>query len=601
MAIPPNVPISRLRDLADVARQQPQDGNALVWNQAQGKWIPGAAGGQQTEISSTPPPLPSSGERWINPVTGREAVWYTDPQGRSAWVEFGSEGDFSQLSAATTPLVLVQSPVASQIIIHGRRKWQWDGTVWRLLSPPRLEGLSNQDGTISVSSSNDGTATVSVSSVPLSKIAQSGATSGQVPTWTGSAWVASSPSGGAGITDGDKGDITVSGSGSTWTIDSGVVSTSKLGGDITVAGKALLDDPDAYTQRTTLGLGTAATRDVGNGAGDVPAFDSFFRYPSADGSLIYGVDAAYLDGYTRQRITRAGWFHNWSWPAEDPYYDPYSSNCQHVSFCGSLAIRATTFDGSTTFQVRDIDGHTVFEVDDQGRVVGDGDIRIIGSNLVFDSGTINSYQTTIQTEEPTVDRTLTLPDKSGTFAILSGGNLQIDAAGSVRLADADSSNYVAVRAPSSLPSDSTYVMPTSIGSTSQVLTIASVVGSSAELSWSTVTGGGGGGVITWSVVTSDQSLSVDTGVFANKGSGTLVLTLPSSSAVGKTVRVSGLQNAWRVVQNSGQVIHFGNMDTTVGVSGYLESNDPKDCVELVCSVANTEWNVISSQGNITVA
>lgn len=59
---------------------------------------------------------------------------------------------------------------------------------------------------------------------------------------TGVATIASSL---LGVTDGDKGDVVVSSSGSAWNLDSGVC---------TAAGRALIDDADASAQRTTLGF-----------------------------------------------------------------------------------------------------------------------------------------------------------------------------------------------------------------------------------------------------------------------------------------------------------------------------------------------------------
>lgn len=85
------------------------------------------------------------------------------------------------------------------------------------------------------------------------------------------------------LTAGSGVAITDGGANSTVTIAASGVGTSNLGGDITTAGKALLDDADAAAQRTTLGLATIASSGSASdlGAGTVPAA----RMPALTGDV----------------------------------------------------------------------------------------------------------------------------------------------------------------------------------------------------------------------------------------------------------------------------------------------------------------------------
>ena len=127
-----------------------------------------------------------------------------------------------------------------------------------------------------------------------------------------------------------------------------------------------------------------------------------------------------------------------------------------------------------------------------------------------------------------------------------------------------------------------------------------ILGTNLSLSGTTLNASGGGGGLTWSVVTADASFTVDTGTIANKGT-LLTMTLPGTSAVGKVIRIAGMNaGLWKIAQNASQNIKFGNATTATGTGGYISSTLTYDCVELLCVVADTTWVVTSSVGSITI-
>jgi hypothetical protein len=137
-----------------------------------------------------------------------------------------------------------------------------------------------------------------------------------------------------------------------------------------------------------------------------------------------------------------------------------------------------------------------------------------------------------------------------------------------------------------------YDSTNSTGSTNQVLS-----STASGVAWATASGGG----MSWSEVTStSQTMSINTGYIANNVA-LVTLTLPTTSALGSVIEVVGKgAGLWKIAQNAGEQIHFGNINTTSGTGGYLQATLTYDAIRLVCTVADTEWTVTSSQGNITV-
>jgi hypothetical protein len=150
------------------------------------------------------------------------------------------------------------------------------------------------------------------------------------------------------------------------------------------------------------------------------------------------------------------------------------------------------------------------------------------------------------------------------------------------------------------------------GTNGQVL-----IGGGAAPAWSSITAGAnitltpGAGTLTiastatgfsWVPVTVDGSFVNGNGVIVDKAT-LLTMTLPTIAAVGTQIGIQGTvvgAGGWTIAQNALQNIQLGDISSAVGIGGSVSSTLATDGIVLICVVANTTWQLVSANGNLTV-
>ena len=200
-------------------------------------------------------------------------------------------------------------------------------------------------------------------------------------------------------------------------------------------------------------------------------------------------------------------------------------------------------------------------------------------------GQLSIAENTLRTVDVNANLVLTT-DGTGTIEadrnifVNGGSNVTINAQGDLRLGDADSSNWVAIQAPSTVGTNYTITLPSGVAPANNSVLQSDTNGNT---SWATPK------TFTYTTQATSFSTVAFGGYFVNTSSGGVTATLPSSPTIGDTIRFLDVAktfdtNAFTVARN-GQLIQGDAENLTVSTESAA--------FELIYSGATFGWRIFS--------
>lgn len=361
--------------------------------------------------------------------------------------------------------------------------------------------------------------------------------------------------------------------------DSTTASTLRM--TIAPTGAVTIASPDSGTGLTVSGGGASVT------TGDI-ALNST---SSAAGSLI---NIGYLGGFNTTTTTISG-----AYVLNDG--GTSSVNGSYLDSDGKFYHAGDTTSSAPfiTFQcvhsgLGVVNGDTIGQINWTAST-GTGGVYtpVTGSRILSKvSGTIASNRL------PTTLEFYTHPDSTSA----STQRMIISAAGNVTINAADSGTSLVSSGAVDFGLTNGQLLIGSTGAAATKGTLTAGGGITITNAAGSITISSGSGGFSWTTVSgSTQAMAAENGYIAANGTLT-TFTLPPTAVVGDTFVVTGnaVATGWKIAQNASQKIYIGTTVTTTGTGGSLQSTQIRDTVTIVCVATNTDFQVMSMMGNITI-